>query len=408
MCGIAFISDLNERTAELAFFLAYGIRYRGGDSWGMTNGRESYRQVGPITETWFTPPREWWGRPLLIHTRAATVGDVTVENCHPFDIQGVKGRIQGIHNGHVGNHAELNTKYHRTHECDSPHAFHHIVDGLDTGEVRMRGVIAWLMNDAPDIHFARSGSTDISIASLRSGEVIGCSVYEPIKFGCEATDLKIRSIYKLPDPDKEYIIRPFRDSDTIDASPDEVLPEAIWIPAVVGDMPFGTAASYQAARHFGYCGRQDPHSEPFEYIHSGGARNRDKSGETTTKGSSDTRSSTSTGTSKGTTSRSGGAARGGNTDDKPFRYAACAVCWQPFPPDLPEPRAFCVDCICSWINVAIDDVRAETAEALSGNGARMAPSYSGDASVGLLTPDEEKESVVLQEAKRVAQATWGM
>lgn len=197
MCGIVFTNCLNDTTLAAMPWLVYKMKDRGRDSWGMTSGLATHRELGNA----FTvipriiniiggepsqQPKKWWQRPLLLHTRSASVGKVCIENAHPFDITGPSRRVIGIHNGGVSNWAYLNNHFNRKHDCDSPHVFETLADdSLDPEVVGMRGVAVWLEGDDPAIHVIRHGSDALHIVRLKSGELIGssteeCSVLAPI------------------------------------------------------------------------------------------------------------------------------------------------------------------------------------------------------------------------------------
>lgn len=80
---------------------------------------------------------------LIIHTRSATTGAVTKENCHPFKF----GKTIGVHNGVVNNHEELNKKLHREFQVDSQHLFAHIEEGRDINEVEAYGAVVFAQNN---------------------------------------------------------------------------------------------------------------------------------------------------------------------------------------------------------------------------------------------------------------------
>lgn len=103
MCGIfGAIGKFNPDQVKL---LALLNEARGKDSYGLFNGRSVLRAAGTIrdgltSDIYIEPNRHGY---LLGHTRFATHGAVSLENCHPFQY----GNIIGAHNGVVYNYSEL-------------------------------------------------------------------------------------------------------------------------------------------------------------------------------------------------------------------------------------------------------------------------------------------------------------
>jgi glucosamine 6-phosphate synthetase-like amidotransferase/phosphosugar isomerase protein len=88
MCGIAGVSNLNSQTSIALGYLAYSMENRGGDSWGITNGTHTVRAVGPISSKFEIPEQFQFGNIVSLHTRAASVGEVSEINQHPFYMEG--------------------------------------------------------------------------------------------------------------------------------------------------------------------------------------------------------------------------------------------------------------------------------------------------------------------------------
>jgi hypothetical protein len=146
MCGIYGWqlpdSVSKEKRAVLGAVLGMLNDSRGGDSWGMyfvTDKPYILRGLGK------SGPQFGWSdvapsiRFVMGHTRKATVGGISVENAHPFEI----GNIVGAHNGGVSNHSELNKQYGRNFEVDSMHIFAHIQKGWKLDELRGWGAIEY-------------------------------------------------------------------------------------------------------------------------------------------------------------------------------------------------------------------------------------------------------------------------
>lgn len=191
MCGIAGVSHLTDITRTMLPFLAWDIESRGHDSWGATNGRDTEKALGPITSTLYDHLDYIleWDR-VILHTRAASTGEVTLANQHPFhnvvkDGDGTIIReVMGIHNGIVANHFALNTQYSRTNEVDSMHIYQHIAEERDTGEIHGWGNLAWYTYDTdhPDgaLRLLRFNHTDLHVALLVTGEIVFCSTKDTI------------------------------------------------------------------------------------------------------------------------------------------------------------------------------------------------------------------------------------
>lgn len=97
---------------------------------------------------------------LFAHTRWASVGEVNVENAHPFEI----GNILGAHNGGIANWEELNQKYNRKFEVDSQHIFAHLNEGRDLEELTGYGAIEWIHTDDPRaIHLCKFIDGELAI-----------------------------------------------------------------------------------------------------------------------------------------------------------------------------------------------------------------------------------------------------
>lgn len=156
MCGIyawQMVEGEKLTTFEattMANVLAQEMKKRGSDSFGGAVWGDKYgdpevviRETGPVTEHGvrlfrsIVEPEAC--TQLLAHTRAATVGAVTAQNCHPFEI----GDVLGVHNGGVYNHVYMNHKYKRDFNVDSQHIFGHINDGLNLEELDVYGAIVY-------------------------------------------------------------------------------------------------------------------------------------------------------------------------------------------------------------------------------------------------------------------------
>lgn len=206
MCGILFTDKLTRNTRRILPHLAVAMESRGTDSWGYTDGNRVMKFVNTITEN-FHVPRGWDERPFICHTRAASVGEVIIENAHPFDYtnETTRHRVVGIHNGGVRNWRALNVKYNREFTCDSMHIFKHLADAVPVKDLDMSGVIVWMENHDGIVRYTRSSSTAISIAKLKTGEIIGCSEEIPLRRACRIARCEIDSFWNVDD-ELEYCI----------------------------------------------------------------------------------------------------------------------------------------------------------------------------------------------------------
>jgi predicted glutamine amidotransferase len=218
MCGIWGYSKLTDITWRMSPILALAMEERGKDSWSATNGVDTYKQLGPISDTfgqfWPSPEFAAWPR-AIFHTRAASRGAVTIPNQHPFDYThddetGVFiRRVIGIHNGCINPHDELNKKYDRTCEVDSMHIFKHIAEGRDVGEIGGWGAIAWYeyTPDDPDgtLFLTRFNMTSLSVIQLETGEVVFASTGTSLVRAANIAGAKIKATYQIDD-DKVFSV----------------------------------------------------------------------------------------------------------------------------------------------------------------------------------------------------------
>ena len=196
MCGLFGFSKLDEKTRDMARFLAYSMENRGGDSWGASNGADVIKEVGAISNGFFIPPH--W-REGIFHTRGASVGAVCKRNAHPFLVERDGRRVIGMHNGGVLNYEFLNSRYNRHCEVDSEHIFHHLAEHKPMGELIGKGTIIWydIYEGAQTVHLARWNFGDLEVAKLKDGGgIVFCSTREPIERAARLCGLKIEHFYE--------------------------------------------------------------------------------------------------------------------------------------------------------------------------------------------------------------------
>lgn len=203
MCGIVAIDKLTDLTRNMIPYLALEIERRGIDSWGLTDGQEIYRRLGPISEGLMGVLKSGkidnWQK-LLMHTRAASTGMVDLQNCHPLVGNGNDRTIIGIHNGVISNHNEMNQLLGRNMTCDSMHLFQNLAEDINWEELNGWGVALWTdsKEDHAFINLARLGShSDICVIQLESGEIIACSWEESIRKTVRWVDGKIKHEFKI-------------------------------------------------------------------------------------------------------------------------------------------------------------------------------------------------------------------
>ncbi len=196
MCGLFGFSKLNEKTRDMARFLAYAMVFRGNDSWGASNGIEVIKELGPITSGFHIPPKWKEG---IFHTRGASVGAVTQKNAHPFVVEHDGRTVIGIHNGGVRNYQELNNRYQRTCEVDSEHLFHHLAERRNLGELVGAGTLIWydIYHNHQTIHLARWNYGDLQVARMAGNNgIVFCSTKDPIVLAASMAGVEIDTFYQ--------------------------------------------------------------------------------------------------------------------------------------------------------------------------------------------------------------------
>lgn len=169
MCGIFGYSFKHgrlsaARRAVLATNLARYNDERGGDSWGIVGinaeGAHISRGLGDLSDSAFELCEY---QTLFAHTRAASVGDISLKNSHPFKI----GKILGAHNGAVYNHAELSEKYKRNYPVDSMHLFAHLNENRSFDELIARGAIEWMhASDPKKIYLSKLFAGELAVYGI--------------------------------------------------------------------------------------------------------------------------------------------------------------------------------------------------------------------------------------------------
>src|SRR6267378_1670971 len=191
MCGLfGFASSKPLKNIQQVMMqLALYNEERGKASWGITDGKEVWKDVGPIGRNLYRLPLRDSGI-YVGHTRAATVGDTKKGNAHPFSFNSEANDIQviGSHNGTIQNWDALNKKYGVKLEVDSMHIFRHLAINLPMEEISGWGTITFVRNGK--LCFARFHGGELSIAQIRKNKGIVWSSEEyALKKALEAANL---------------------------------------------------------------------------------------------------------------------------------------------------------------------------------------------------------------------------
>lgn len=230
MCGLAGwfglrLSDVS-RQEELLRLLMRKAQIRGTDSFGLAFGREGrtrvHRGLGPVS-IWLTKDRKRVRRVasssiVVGHTRAASRGDVTIGNAHPFRV----GEWVGAHNGCLQNSGELMVaaKYAPKGETDSEEALSWLATNEFSKEA-FRALRGWyamtvLKADTSELLIAVDARTPFAIAEVPGGGVVWHSLAIALESSLRAVgiDAEVQEV-------KNTILR-FPSGEAVDLSPEEI------------------------------------------------------------------------------------------------------------------------------------------------------------------------------------------
>jgi len=280
MCGIAGTSSLNRYTRSMLPFLAYSMEDRGDDSWGISNGTATVRALGPITGSYKIPHTFREGDQVVIHTRTASCGKVSIENQHPFFARGPAINILGVHNGGITNYRELADKtrdrlkaaslpYDFTYEVDSHALFAFLAAGGSPSDVRGAGALVWWEwkpRHQKRLNLLRFNMDALYVAKLSDSSLVWCSTKDPIEKAARMAGLAIVHFYTIKG-DTRYQVQPETVDDATDLESGFPLVE-------IGPMVFGprfvpTHSNYSGGwsddNEWSTGSPQATHSDPFQY-----------------------------------------------------------------------------------------------------------------------------------------------
>lgn len=219
MCGLCGVISraLVTRDKEMFTHLLYVSAFRGFHSTGITrvatseNDKVKKRKVlYGLHKTVDASPdcvrtkeySEFLERPqikaLLGHCRHATKGEITLNNCHPFEVGGIVGQ----HNGTIHGNSLLDQK---DFETDSEALFHTIdkegVEGL-IDRVKHSGsfALAWFDKNDCTVSLLRNSGRPLYITEPQSeyGEIYYASESEFLEMVLNRKNASYKSIYSLP------------------------------------------------------------------------------------------------------------------------------------------------------------------------------------------------------------------
>ena len=155
MCGLIGYSGNGFDPLKIKILFLYNEN-RGKDSCGVYTSKNLHieKQIGKVSEEMLSKIKLSSSNVLIGHTRNKTIGNITIENTHPFLIKKEK-YIIGAHNGTIENFSDLKRKYEDFNikhlEIDSKLIFEYLSQNSDyniLGEIT--GGIAVLFSDLQD------------------------------------------------------------------------------------------------------------------------------------------------------------------------------------------------------------------------------------------------------------------
>lgn len=175
MCGlVGAFGKIDERAKIALAYLGTLCSLRGSDSTGYFDyipdlkGGEQIKYAKTLDDPvrFFSPGERYWNsmvqrrwkkhdpRIFAVHTRLATIGEVTRENAHPFH----HGHVLGMHNGTIRNGLEGQDKFKTDSECLYWNVSQRGQDFLEdlTKKAQAAYVMVWLDTKAKTLNFLRN------------------------------------------------------------------------------------------------------------------------------------------------------------------------------------------------------------------------------------------------------------
>ena len=142
----------------------------------------------------------------ICHVRAATAGDVTYSNAHPFIIEDEDGNtLVGVHNGTLNNWRSRDTA--KGFNVDSAWALSRILgEGSDAFE-EISGAYAfvwWESKNPGKLYMARNKDRTLYVAYTEDGNMVYASEAGMIHWLCERHKIKLKGSIKLLEEERLY------------------------------------------------------------------------------------------------------------------------------------------------------------------------------------------------------------
>lgn len=207
MCGIVgFAGNLNYEQERAFDTLLVLDTLRGVDATGALSVKRdgvNYNIVKTIGHAFdllehpkYKDIKQGFSRVLLGHNRAATVGNITKNNAHPFEMD----HILGVHNGTLFNKFSLHQG--DRFEVDSQALYNHIaVKGLRDAINTVRGAYAlvWYNYEDDTLNFLRNKERPLFIAKVKNKDVIAwASESWMLEVGLKRHEMEIEELEALP------------------------------------------------------------------------------------------------------------------------------------------------------------------------------------------------------------------